>query len=133
MTYEEERVVTRTEEPVASAHELSTSHSTVSYRSSPVRTIERAIVFIFAVIQGLLVMRIVLLLLAAREANPIVSFVYDLSDLFVAPFRGMFAMDTVPAGQSALDVAAIVALVGWTILELVILALVRIFRPSATA
>jgi uncharacterized protein YggT (Ycf19 family) len=133
MTYEEERVVTRTEDHVAAPHGHSVSESTVTHRPNPVRTIERVIIFVFGVIQALLVMRIVLLLLAAREANPIVEFVYDLSELFVAPFRGMFAMDTVPAGQSALDVAAIVALVGWTILELLILALVRIFRPSAAA
>jgi uncharacterized protein YggT (Ycf19 family) len=132
MTYEEERVVTRTEDHVAPVGH-SVSESTVTHRPNPVRTIERVIIFVFGVIQALLVMRIVLLLLAAREANPIVEFVYDLSELFVAPFRGMFAMDTVPAGQSALDVAAIVALVGWTILELLILALVRIFRPSAAA
>lgn len=133
MTYEEERVVTRTDNHVDDPHGHSVSESRVAYRPDPVITLERAIVFIFGVIQALLVMRILLLLLAAREANPIVDFVYDLSDIFVAPFRGMFAMDTVAAGEAALDVAAVVALIGWTILELVVLALVRVFRPTATA
>lgn len=133
MTYENERVVTHTDEHVAGPQGHSVTESTVTRRTSPVATVERLIVFIFGLIQALLVMRIVLLLLAAREANPIVSFVYDVSEIFVAPFRGMFAMDSVPAGQAALDVAAIVALIGWTLLELVILALVRVFRPSATA
>ncbi|HUG48001.1 MAG TPA: YggT family protein [Candidatus Limnocylindria bacterium] len=133
MTYENERVVTHTDEQVAGPQGHSVTESTVTRRASPVATVERLIIFIFGLIQALLVMRIVLLLLAAREANPIVSFVYDVSEIFVAPFRGMFAMDSVPAGQAALDVAAIVALIGWTLLELVILALVRVFRPSATA
>ena len=133
MTYEEERVVTHTElhADVPSGHTV--SESSVVHRPNPVLTLERAIVFVFGVIQALLLMRIVLLLLAAREANPIVGFVYDLSDIFVAPFRGMFALDAVEAGQAALDVAAIVALIGWTLLELVILALVRVFRPTRTA
>jgi hypothetical protein len=30
-------------------------------------------------------------------------------------------------------VTAIVALIGWTILEFILLSLIRIFRPSATA
>jgi uncharacterized protein YggT (Ycf19 family) len=133
MTYEEERVVTHTDDSVVSPPAQSVESTTVRRRGSPVATLERLVIFIFGLIQALIVMRIVLLLLAAREANPIVSFVYDLSELFVAPFRGMFAMDTVPAGQAALDVAAIVALVGWTIIELLIIALLRVFRPAAAA
>ena len=133
MAYEEERVVTRTDDHVDAPYGHSVSESSVVHRPSPVATLERAIVFVFGIVQALLLMRIVLLLLAAREANPIVSFVYDLSDVFVAPFRGMFAMDAVEAGQAALDVAAVVALIGWTLLELVILALVRVFRPTARA
>lgn len=131
MTYDEERVVTRTDDHVDAPNQHTVSERRVVHRPSQVATIERAIVFVFGIVQALLVMRIILLLLAAREANPIVDFVYDLSDIFVAPFRGMFAMDAVEAGQAALDVAAIVALIGWTLLELVILALVRVFRPTA--
>lgn len=133
MTYEEERVVTRSENhgPPHSHHEV--VEEPVTYRPSPFLAVERAIVFIFGLIQALLLFRIILLLLAAREANPIVNFVYDLSEIFVVPFRGMFAIDAVDAGQAALDIAAIVALIGWTILELLILALLRVFRPAATA
>jgi uncharacterized protein YggT (Ycf19 family) len=142
MTYERERVVTHTEEPAPAGtpaepaeptHSHAVSETTIRRGPGPLAMVERLIVFVFGLIQALIVMRVILLLLAAREANPIVEFVYDLSEVFVAPFRGMFAMDTVPAGQAALDVAAIVALIGWTILELLIIALIRIFRPAATA
>jgi hypothetical protein len=37
------------------------------------------------------------------------------------------------AGAAAFDVAALVALIGWIIIELLVLALVRVFRPAATA
>lgn len=106
---------------------------TVSYRSSPAAMIERLIVFIFGLIELLIVVRIVLLLVAARESNAIVQFIYNVSDIFVAPFRGILGMNEIQAGAAALDVAAVVALIGWVIIELIVLALVRVFRPSATA
>jgi uncharacterized protein YggT (Ycf19 family) len=103
-------------------------HETVEYRSSSTTLVERGIVFVFGLIQALLLLRVLLLLLAAREGNDIVAFIYGLSEVFVAPFRGMLRLDQIAAGQTALDVAAIVALIGWTILELVLLAAVRLFR-----
>jgi uncharacterized protein YggT (Ycf19 family) len=141
MTYEREEVVTETEHPATDrpverttdGHAHSHSQTTIRRGPGPLAMVERLIVFLFGLVQALLVMRIILLLLAAREQNPIVQFVYDLSEIFVAPFRGMFAIDTVPAGQAALDVAAIVALIGWTIVQLLIIALIRIFRPATTA
>jgi uncharacterized protein YggT (Ycf19 family) len=126
----EETHTTYTDAPVAEdVHQ----QSTVSYAPSGAGMIERLIIWIFGIIQLLIILRIVLLLFAARDANPIVSFVYSITDLLVAPFRGIFGINEVAAGAAALDVAALVALVGWTILELVILGLVRIFRPARYA
>ena len=109
-------------------HEDVHSSSTVSYEPSPTGMISRLIVWIFGLIQLVLVLRIVLLLLAAREGNALVQFVYDVSDLLVAPFRGILGMDQIAAGQTALDVAAIVALIGWTIVELVVLGILGVIR-----
>jgi uncharacterized protein YggT (Ycf19 family) len=107
--------------------------SRVVYRSNPLATVERAIVFIFGLIELLIGLRIVLLLVAARQSNDIVRFIYNLSDIFVAPFRGILRIDEVQSGATALDVGAIVALVGWFVIELIVLALLRVFRPPATA
>ena len=104
------------------------SHETVSYRSSTASMLERGVIFVFGLIQLLILLRIVLLLVSAREGNAIVSFIYDVSDLLVAPFRGILSLNQVGAGETALDVAAIVALIGWTIIELVVLAAVRLVR-----
>jgi len=123
VTYREERHVV---EETPATYE----HTTVSHRGSVAGTIERAIVYIFGLIQLLLVLRIVLLLLAAREGNAIVSFIYNVSEIFVAPFRGILGIDEVAAGQAALDVSAIVALIGWTVIELIIVGLIRIARPG---
>ena len=88
----------------------------------------RTIVFLFGIVQALIVLRIVLLVLDAREANGLVSGILNVSQVFVAPFDGILHTNALQTGGSILDVAAIVALVGWTILEFVVIAGVGIFR-----
>lgn len=88
----------------------------------------RIIVLVFGLIQLVIGARIVLLLLDAREANGLVSGILNFSQIFVAPFEGILRTDALRASGSILDVTAIVALVGWTILELVITWAVGIFR-----
>ncbi len=127
---DERRVVTRTD-VVAPVTPASVSQTEVTYRSSGTNVLERLIIFLFALIQGLLILRIVLLLVAARQGNDLVALIYDLSDIFVAPFRGILGRNQIPAGSTDLDVAAIVALIGWTIVELIILGFLRIFRRTA--
>jgi hypothetical protein len=55
------------------------------------------------------------------------------SDIFVVPFRGILGINEVQSGAVALDVAALVALIGWIIIEMIVIALVRVFRPAAIA
>ena len=126
----EETHTTYVEEPAREDVHRSTS---VSYAPSGMGMLERLVIWIFGIIQLLIILRSVLLFFAAREGNAIVGFVYSVTDLLVAPFRGIFGINEIAAGATALDVAAIVALIGWTILELVILGLVRIFRPARYA
>jgi uncharacterized protein YggT (Ycf19 family) len=119
--------------PVDGVQAHATEVRSVEYRPNPLATVERLVVFLFGLIELLIVARIVLLLVAARESNAIVSFIYNVSDIFVAPFRGILGINEVQAGAAALDVAALVALVGWIIIELIVIALIRVFRPAATA
>lgn len=132
---DEQRVVTRTDhvysDPIAPAGGTTVSRRDVTYRDSGNTVFQRLIVFIFAIIQGLLLLRIVLLLVAARQGNDLVALIYNISDVLVAPFRGILRLNEISAGQTALDVSAIVALIGWTILELVILGFIRVFRRTA--
>ncbi len=48
--------------------------------------------------------------------------------MFVAPFEGILRTDSLNAAGSVLDLAAIMALVGWTVIELIVLGAVGIFR-----
>jgi hypothetical protein len=90
--------------------------------------IRRVIVFVFGLIQLVIGLRIVLLLLDARTGNALVSGVLDVSQVFVGPFEGILNTNALTSGGSMLDVAAVVAFVGWTILELIVIWAVGIFR-----
>ena len=88
----------------------------------------RVVILVFGLIQIVIGARIVLLLLDAREANVIVASILNISQVFVAPFEGILRTDFLHSAGSVLDVAAIVALVGWTIIELIVLWAIGIFR-----
>jgi hypothetical protein len=129
MTEEERRTVV-TEEPATSAGGSSrlTSSRTVESRPSGGELARRVVVLIFGLIQILIALRIVLLLLDAREANALVKGILDLSQVFVSPFEGILRTDALRSRGSILDIAAVVAFVGWTIIELIVIWIVGIFR-----
>jgi hypothetical protein len=132
MTYE--RRVVQTDEPVVDRPVVGTTRSEVVTTGSTVvnpsggELARRLVVLIFGIIQILIILRIVLLLLNAREGNEIVSFILNTSQVFVSPFNGIFNKDALAAGGSILDIAAIAALVGWTVLEWIVLWAVNLFR-----
>lgn len=115
--------------PVSTAHETvrTASQTTTSSPGRPELS-RRITVLVFGLIQVVIGARIILLLLDAREANGLVSGILNLSQLFVAPFEGILRSDALHAGGSILDVAAIVAFIGWTVLELIVMWAVGIFR-----
>ncbi len=92
-------------------------------------TAARVVTFAFGILQALLILRIILLLLVANPGNGLVDAIFGATQPFVDPFIGMFSLDRVTAGQSVLDVAAMVALIAWTLVEALILAGLRIFQP----
>jgi hypothetical protein len=114
--------------PNATVTQGSVVTETVRRRPSGAETARRVVVFIFGIIQALIVIRIVLLLANANQGNGLVSFIYDLSAFFVGPFEGILNTDAVRSGASVFDVAALVALIGWTVLEFLIIAGIGIAR-----
>jgi hypothetical protein len=133
MTFQR-RVVRRTDDQVVypdSTNEVVDSTTVVSPSGGELG--RRLVVLVFGIIQLLIVLRIVLLLLDAREGNDIVKFVLDASQIFVAPFVGIFNVDAMKSGGSVFDIAAVAALVGWTVLEAVALWIVNLFRRETVA
>jgi len=92
--------------------------------------VRRVIVLVFGLVQVLIGARFILLLLDAREANGLVSGILNFSQLFVAPFEGILRTDSLHSAGSIFDITAIVAIVGWTVLELIVIWAVRVFRPE---
>jgi YggT family protein len=121
-----ERTTTTTDpEPVV--------HERVVTTTSPIDTIRRIVWLLFGVLQALIVLRIILLLLNANEGNDIVSFIVGVTDPFVEPFRDMFRLNQVSgASGSVLDVAAIVALIAWTLIEALVLGVVSLADRRST-
>lgn len=131
MTYEE-RVV-HEEDPVVDRGTVVGPGSAVTERRvtrtpSGGELAGRIVILLFGIIQVFIILRIVLLLLDAREGNDLVAFILNTSQIFVGPFEGMLKTNALTEGGSILDVAAVLALIGWTVLEMLILAAVGIFR-----
>ena len=125
-----ERTTTTATDPAVDPRAATTT-TEARYRSSApgvATVLARFVMFLFGVLQVALILRIILLLLVANPGNDVVQLILNLTDPFVEPFRGMFRLDRVSADQgSVLDIAAIVALIGWSLVEMLVLALVRVF------
>jgi hypothetical protein len=139
MTLQDQRTVVSTVDPdlTTGSGGTATSQSMIETRrvtSTPSGSelARRLIVLIFGLIQLVIGLRIVLLLLDARTGNAIVSSILNISQVFVAPFEGILRTNALHAGGSMLDVAAVVALVGWTVLEAIILWALAIFQRDPT-
>ena len=136
MTIQEQRSVT-TDAPITT-ETGALSNRTVTSRRLDVRpsnneTTRRILVLVFGLIQIVLGLRIILEALDARTGNLIVSIIINLGGVLTAPFEGILRISAVASGGAVLDVAAIVALVGWTIVELVALWALAIFRREPAA
>ena len=102
-------------------------YTPVATAPGPLYYARRVISLLFGILAVLIAIRILLLLLVANQTNAIVDFVYGITEPFVAPFRGIFAIDQVtPGGGSVLDVAAVIALIGWLLIYLLIMAILGI-------
>jgi len=110
--------------PVAIEPERSVHRSVVvDDRPTSGEMVRRVVLLAFGILQALLILRIVLLLLVANPGNEVVAFVLGVTDPFVEPFRGMFQLDRIGSDAgSVLDVAGGVALLGWTLIEMLVLA-----------
>ena len=80
---------------------------------------EKIVYLIYGVIAGLLAFRFVLYLLGANRSNSFAAFIYSITSPLVAPFRGLFNIDTT-TGVSRFDIESLIAimvfgLIAWAI------------------
>lgn len=116
--------------PAPAARETVRTESRRTSRTGPGNSelTRRIVVLLFGLIQLVIGARFVLLLMDAREANGLVSAILNFSQIFVAPFEGILRTNFLRADGSVLDITAIVAFVGWTIIEVIVLWVIGIFR-----
>jgi uncharacterized protein YggT (Ycf19 family) len=114
-------------QPAGSQVNVNSGPAYVDDAPGPMYYVRRVVSLLFGILAVLLGLRILLLLLVANQQNSLVDFVYDITEPFVAPFRGIFNFDTVsPGGGSVLDVAAVVALIGWLLIYVLLMAILRL-------
>jgi len=122
-------VVTQEPTPVGGQETVRTSSRQTTGRGpEAAERTRRIVVLVFGLIQIIIGARFVLLLLDAREANALVSAILNFSQLFVGPFEGILRTDALHAAGSTLDITAIVAFVGWTVIELIVIWGLGVFR-----
>ena len=136
MTIQEQRSVTTDAPTTTESGGL--SNRTVTSRQLDVRpsnneTARRIVVLVFGLFQIFIGLRIVLLLLDARTGNFLVSIINNVGGVLIAPFEGILRTNAFSAGGSVLDIAAVVALVGWTVIEMIVIWSLAIFRREPAA
>ena len=135
MTIQDQQSVTTdvptTTETGALANRTTTSRR-VDFRPSNNETTRRIVVLVFGLIQIVIGLRILLLAVDARTVNLLVSVITYLGGVLTAPFQGILRISAVASGGSVLDVAAVVALIGWTLIELIVIWSLAIFRRDPT-
>jgi uncharacterized protein YggT (Ycf19 family) len=93
-------------------------------RSSSIWTATRVIALVFTVLEVLLLVRFAFKLLGANADQPFVSAIYGITELLVAPFRGIFAQ---PAGTPIVEIATLLSIVFFVLVAALIVALVRAY------
>lgn len=103
-------------------HEEQVVHDVnLEYREA-IYKVTQFIWLLFGGLEALIGIRVILLLIGANPANWFASFVYQLSELFLWPFRNLIAN---PAfGNHILEITSIIAmivypLIGWAIVRLI--------------
>jgi uncharacterized protein YggT (Ycf19 family) len=100
-------------------------------RGRALARVSQVVDYIFFLIYGLLVIRLLLALMAARSEAGFVQFVRTISDPFYAPFRGIVASPSTPEGYT-LALPIVIALVVYILLHMAINGLLRMFVHRKT-
>lgn len=93
--------------------------------------VSQVVDYIFYVVYGLLTIRLLLALFAARQSAGFVQFIYSITDPLYAPFRGIVASPRTEEGFT-LALPIIIALVVYMLLHFAINGLLRIFAHRKT-
>lgn len=115
--HEESHVTTDRDGPVAADTE-------VVSRMAPARRATEMIYLLFGIVDGLLVIRLLLKLLAANTDAPFAGFIYGVTNVFLVPFRGL--LSTWVSGRSVLELSVVMAIVIYALIAYALARLIAI-------
>lgn len=119
-------IVTEEVQPVAGQDATVVEDANYEYSLAKLNQVIWALI---SIIELFLVLRFMFLLTGANNVG-FAAFIYNLTNIFVAPFRGIFAS---PAyGQTYFDTAAILAMVMWLVIGFVLTTIIRLFSTRTT-
>jgi uncharacterized protein YggT (Ycf19 family) len=101
-------------------------------RSRTVARISQVIDYLFFIIYGLLALRLILALMAARRSAGFAQFIYSVTDPLYAPFRGIVASPTTESGNT-LALPIVIAIIVYALLHAAINGLFRLLAHRKTA
>jgi uncharacterized membrane protein len=100
-------------------------------RSRGLARVSQVVDYIFFVIYGLLAMRFLLALLAARSSAGFVQFIVTVTAPFYEPFRGIVASPRTGEGHTLL-LPVVIAIIAYALLHLALNGLLRMFAHRKT-
>lgn len=100
------------------------TNNDVDGSNSTALTIANFVYILTGAVLSLLVVRIIFSLLGANRTNGFADFIYSLSQPLVAPFIGLFSIET-QFGVSRLEIESVVAMIvyallGWLLVRIVL-------------
>lgn len=90
----------------------------------------KIVYFLFGILEAFLAFRLVFKLLGANPGSAFVSLIYDVSQVFLVPFSGIFrtAVNQGIEAESVLEPTTIIALIVYALIAYGIVRLIEIFR-----
>jgi hypothetical protein len=114
------------------AHENSTTTQVTIVRAPYSVRAEQAVWLVAGVVDALLIIRFLFKLLGASNQASFVRFIYDLTQIFVSPFHGIF--NTAASGHNVFEPESLVALAIYSLIGWGLASLVRVVtRGSSSA
>lgn len=123
-----EREVVTSDTPTGTVHrEVNVATNGADGYEFAINKINYVIYVLVGIINLLIVLRFVFFLLGANPTG-FVRFIYNLTDVFVLPFRGVF--DEAQVGESYFDTASLLAIAMWSVLAFIMIMIVNLFSKK---
>lgn len=95
-------------------------------------TAQRIVNLIVGIVLALHAIRFLLSLFGANRSNGFADFIYTITAPFVAPFRGLFSVDTRVGESARFEIETIVAAVVYALIGWLIIKVIGVARKSET-